>query len=200
MTEIEMTLPDFFYTEPRCRTSSPDFGKLKRATEVTPDTPGARLWLALCYYRVEAYATKKDRDAACGPTAYEDVQYFPASGKNLSRGDITLDDIACGYSVDDPHFDTILTPIFDAAVKRLIRDVITAPKGHAGMIASATISIARVQYEILAEQSGDWIKFLVEGRAVFEEVDDDLMERTAAYLEKRLMLQMSPSLINAKCN
>jgi hypothetical protein len=84
MTEIEMTLPDFFYTEPRCRTSSPDFGKLKRATEVTPDTPGARLWLALCYYRVEAYATKKDRDAACGPTAYEDVQYFSASGKILA--------------------------------------------------------------------------------------------------------------------
>ena len=82
----------------------------------------------------------------------------------------------------------------------MIRDVIIAPKGQAGTIASATISIARVQYEILAQQAGDWIKFLVEGRAVFEEVDDDLMERTAAYLEKRLMLQMSPSLINAKCN
>lgn len=195
-----MTLPNFFYTEPRCRTSSPDFGKLKGATEVTLDTPGARLWLALCYYRVEAYATRKDRDTACGPTAYEDVQYFSASGKTLSGCNITLDDIACGHSVDDPHFDTIFTPIFDAAVKRLIRDAVTAPKGHAGTIASTTISIARVQYEILADQAGDWIKFSVEGRAVFEEVDDDLMERTAAYMEKRLMLQMSPSLISAKCN
>lgn len=127
-----MTLPNFFYTEPRCRTSSPDFGKLKGATEVTLDTPGARLWLALCYYRVEAYATRKDRDTACGPTAYEDVQYFSASGKTLSGCNITLDEIACGHSVDDPHFDTIFTPIFDAAVKRLIRDAVTAPQRPRG--------------------------------------------------------------------
>jgi hypothetical protein len=198
--EIEMTLPNFFYAEPRFRASSPDIEKLKGASEWTLDTPGIGFALALDYYRVEAFATKADRDAACGPTAHKDVQYRPASRKDLARGDITLDDLACGHAIDHPRFADVLGPIFDAALKRLIGDVVEAPKDQTGIIASTVIPVARARYTISAVRDGDWIKFPVEGLAAFEKVDGELMDRTVTYMQDRLTLQMSPSLIGVKCS
>jgi hypothetical protein len=200
MTEIEMTLPNFFYAEPRFRASSPDIAKLKGASEWTLDTPGISFALALDYYRVEAYATRKDRDAACGPTAHEDVQYRPASRKDIARGDITLDDIACGHAIDHSRFAEVLGPIFDAALKRLIGDVVEAPKDQGGIIATAVIPVARARYKISAVRNGDWIRFPVEGLAAFEKIDGELMDQTVTYLQDRLTLQMSPSLIGMKCS
>jgi hypothetical protein len=187
-----MTLPHFFYTEPQFRASSPDFAKLKAAPEWTIDTPGIGLALALDYYRVEAFATEKDRDAACGPTAHEDVRYVPVGRRDLGHDDTGLDNIACGYAVDQPRFDEIVTPIFDTALKQLIGDLMEAPKEQTGIVASIVIPIARVRYTILAERVGDWIKFPVKGLAVFERVDQDLIDRTADWLHNRLILKASP--------
>ncbi|MBQ8106900.1 MAG: hypothetical protein IJ127_29010 [Afipia sp.] len=156
------------------------------------DTPGIGLALALDYYRVEAFATEKDRDAACGPTAHEDVRYVPAGRKDLGRGDIALDEIACGYAVDHPRFDETVTPILDTALKLLIGDLMEAPKYQTGIVASIVIPIARVRYTISAERVGDWMKFPVKGLAVFEKVDQDLIDRTADWLHNRLMLKASP--------
>lgn len=194
-----MTLPNFFYAEPRFRASE-DLAKLKEAKEWTLETPAILFGLALDYYRVEAFATKRDRDAACGPTAHQDVRYVPASVKNLRRGDITLDYVACGHSIDHPRFHDVFAPIFDAALKQLIGDVVQAPKGQRGTIATAVISIARVRYTISAANSDDWIKFPVNGIAAFEKVDQDLLDRTVTYLQDRLTLEISPGLIDADPN
>ena len=187
-----MMLPQFHYAEPKFRASSPDFAKLKAASDWTLDTPGIGLALALDYYCVEAFASEKDRNAACGPTAHDDVRYVPASRRDLSREDITLDDVACGYSVDHPRFDEIVTPIFDAALKRLIGDLMETPKDQTGIVASIVIPIARTRYTISAERVGEWIKFPVKGLTVFEKVDQDLMDRTVDWLHNRLMLKGSP--------
>src|ERR1700682_160144 len=113
-----MTRPHFFYTEPQFRASSPDFAKLKAAPEWTLDTPGIGLALALDYYRFEAFATADDRDACCGPTAHPDVRYAKAPIADLKRNKVTIDNIACGLTVDHPDFDEIMTPLFEAAMVR----------------------------------------------------------------------------------
>lgn len=197
-----MTLPNFFYAEPRFRAASEDLAKLKNAPEKewTLDTPGLSFGLALDYYRVEAFVTKNDRDAACGPTAHQDVRYIPAHRKSLMRGDITMDHVACGYTIDHPRFEDVIDPIFEAALRRLIGDVLAASDDQAGTVASVAITIARVRYTISAVSVGDWIEFPVKGLAVFEEADQDLMQRTIAYLRERLILHMSPDLIGAKPN
>lgn len=168
------------------------FCQIEGDARVDVDTPGIGLALALDYYRVEAFATEKDRDAACGPTAHEDVRYVPAGRKDLGRGDIALDEIACGYAVDHPRFDETVTPILDTALKLLIGDLMEAPKYQTGIVASIVIPIARVRYTISAERVGDWMKFPVKGLAVFEKVDQDLIDRTADWLHNRLMLKASP--------
>lgn len=123
-----MILPDLFYTQPQFRAASPDAAKLKNVTEWTLDTPGIGLALALDYYRFEAFATRKDRDAACGPTAHEDVRYVPATADDLYCEEIITDHIACGHTVDHPRFDEVVSPLFDAALRRLMRDVVDRPK------------------------------------------------------------------------
>lgn len=195
-----MTLPNFFYAEPRFRTASKDPAKLKMVPqkEWTLDTPGLSFGLALDYYRVEAFVTKTDRDAACGPTAHKDVRYAPAFGRSLMRGDITMDHIACGYTIDHPLFEDVFDPIFEAALRRLIGDVLAASDDQAGTVASAAITIARVRYTISAVSAGDWIEFPVKGLAALKEADQDLMQRTIAYLGERLILHLSPALIGAK--
>lgn len=195
-----MKLPQLFYAEPRFRASSEDLAKLKGAVEWTLDTPGISFGLALDYYKVEAFATKEDRDAACGPAGHDDVSYAPITRNDLIRGEVTLDDIACGYSLGHPRFDEVITPIFDAALKRLIGDAVEATQDQAGIIASTVISIGRARYTISAERSGDWIKFPVEGMAVFEEVDNDLLSRTVDDLQGRLMLTAAPTMVGAVGN
>lgn len=79
-----------------------------------------------------------------------------------------IDDIACDHSVDHPRFNEVVSPLFDAALKRLIRDVVARPKNATGEIASTEIFIARTRYSIAAEAVDDWIKFPVTALAVFE--------------------------------
>lgn len=195
-----MILPDFFYTQPQFRAAAPDAAKLKDVTEWTLNTPGVGLALALDYYRFEAFATAGDRDAACGPTAHEDVRYVSANEDDLRYEGVTVDDIACGYTVDHLRFEEVVSPLFDAAFKRLFRDVIDRPKNAKGKIASTEIFIARTRYSIVAEASDDWIKFPVTAMTVFERSNQDVMGRTVEWLENRLMLTASPSLFEAKAN
>lgn len=195
-----MSLPDFFYAEPQFRASSPDFAKLKAASDWTLDTPGISLALALDYYRVEAFASEKDRDAAYGQTAHKDVRYVPASRKTLGRDGITLDAIACGHGVGHPCFDEIVTPIFDAALKQLIGYLIEAPKDRTGLVASIVIQIARTRYTISSERAGDWIKFPVKGLAMFEKNEQGLMDKTIDWLNNRLILKGSPQMIGVEVN
>ena len=197
-----MALPHFFYAEPQLRGSSLDVvaPKLKAATEWTLDTPGIDLVLALDYYRAEAFATARDRDAACGLTAHRDVRYVPAEQRTLNRGDLSLDEIACGYNVNHPRFDEIAVPIVDCALKRLVRDLMNVAENHTGVIASTTVSIARVNYTILAERNGDWIKFPIGARTHFEQTDSDIIDRTIDWLHHHVMLTASPSLVEARPN
>jgi hypothetical protein len=83
-------LPSFFYAAPQFRVSDAELAKLKAGGERFPDSPGSYLAVALDYYRVEAFATPQDRDAACGSTAHEDVRYVPAKHGNLSGAQLTL--------------------------------------------------------------------------------------------------------------
>lgn len=195
-----MTLPKAFYAEPRFRKSSPDIAKLKAATELTLETPGIALVLALDYYRVEMFATVEDRDLACGPTAHEDVKYFPTTREALNHAGISLHDISCGHAVDHPQFGEVLTPIFDAAAKRLIKDLVQSGAGRDGIVASTMIPIARARYTISVTSAGDWLNFDVEALSAFEQPEEDVMDRTVKYLEGRLALQISPALRDAKGN
>ncbi|MDO9413827.1 MAG: hypothetical protein Q7T81_14765 [Pseudolabrys sp.] len=195
-----MTLPKAFYAEPRFRISSPDFARLRGATKLTLETPGITFALAFDYYRVEVLATEKDRDLACGPTAHEDVKYFATTRRALVDAGITLKDISCGNTVDHPRFGEILTPVFDAAVTRLIKDLLQSRKGRDEIVASTIIPIARARYTISVTSAGDWLNFAVSAYSAFEQSHDDVMDRTLKYLEGRVALQLSPSTINAKGN
>lgn len=197
---MERPNPKLFYTQPIIRTDSPDLAKLRRQTELTPKTPGFELALALDYYRFEAFSTKHERDACCGPTRHRDIRYAPATSADLRRNGISLDRVACGHDIDHPRFDAIVSPLFDAAFRRLIGEVIGAPKHTEGMIASAEILIARTRYALEAESVGDWIKFPVSAIGAFEEGDPDVMERTIAWLENRIQLTASPSLFDPRPN
>lgn len=192
--------PNFFYTQPTFRADSPDFAKAMGQTEWTLETPGAGLLLALDYYRFEAFATKHERDARCGPTAHEDVRYVPATIKDLKRNEVSLDVIACGHDVDDPDFDRVISPLFGAVMKRLFCEVAGNPYKTGEELASAEIIIARVRYSIKAKSVGDWIKFPISAMTVFEKGDRDVMDRTISWLENRLELTASPLLFGAKPN
>jgi hypothetical protein len=191
---------DLFYTQPTFRAASPDLEQLKGQTDWTLETPGIGLALAFDYYRFEAFATRAERDARCGPTAHQDVRYEPATMKDLKYNDVSLDSVACGHDIDHPRFDEVISPLFDAALKRLIRDVADAPKKTEGRIASTEILIARTRYCISAEAVGDFIKFPVSAMTAFEKGNQCVMDRTLAWLENRLVLTASPSLFEAMAN
>jgi hypothetical protein len=194
---MERPNPALFYTQPTFRADSPHLAKLRGRTDLTLETPGIDLALAFDYYRFEAFATKRERDARCGPTGHPDVRYEPATMKDLKHNKISLEMIACGHDVDHPSFDELVTPLFDAAFRRLIGDLVEAPKSAEGMLASAEIMIARVRYSIKAEAVGGWIKFPISALTVFEKENRDVMGRTIAWLEGRLELTASPSLFDA---
>lgn len=149
-------------------------------------------------YRFEAFATKRERDAHCGPTAYQDVRYAPATSKDLRSNDITIDRIACGHDIDHPMFEAVVSPLFDAAFRRLIGAAIEAPKATDGVIAESEIIIARVRYSIKAESAGGWIKFPVSAIVAFETGDQELIDRTVDWLAYRIELTASPSLFDAR--
>lgn len=153
-------------SHPTFRAASPGFAKLKGQAEWKLDTPGIGLALAFDYYRFEAFATKDERDARCGPMAHQDVRCVPATTKDLKLNNVSLDSVACGHDIDHPRFDAVVSPLFDAALKRLIRDVVDGPKKTEGRIASTEILIARTRDSISAEAVGQFIKFPVSAMAV----------------------------------
>ena len=146
-----MTLPDFYYAEPQFRSSPPELRQPLANADGKPDTPDISLALAHDYYRIEAFATRKDRDAACGPAAHPDVRYVAARRRDIARGQVALDDIACGYTVDHPQFDKVVSVIFDAALKRFFARLLQAPKDQIGILASVVITIARTRYTLSAD-------------------------------------------------
>jgi hypothetical protein len=162
--------------------------------------PGARLALALGYYRIEAYATRNERDLACGPTAHGDVRYFPISQSALISAGNTVDSISCGHTIDCPHFEKIFNPIFDETLKCLMRDAARAPKCQTGKLATTALTIARTCYTITAIAKGQWLSFDIKGLSLFERVDRNLLTRTIEFLNGRLILHLSPSLLNATRN
>jgi integrase len=197
---MERPNPNLYYTQPTFRAASPDLAKLRGQTEWTLQTPGIGLRLALDYYRFEAFATKHERDGRCGPTAHQDVRYAPATTKDLRSNDITIDMIACGHDIDHPMFDAVVSPLFDAAFRRLIGEVVGSSKDTEGMIAESEIIIARARYSIKAESVSGWIKFPVSAMAVFEKADRNVMDRTIAWLDNRIQLTASPSLFAPRPN
>jgi hypothetical protein len=175
-----MPTPQFFFSQPQFRASASDLS----------------LALASGYYRFEAFATAEDRDASCGPTAHPDVRFVRATMKDIVQNDIGLDDIGCGVPLDHPHFERIMTPLFDATMEKLLRDIPTKPKS--GTLASAEMLIARTRYTIAAECDGEWITFPVEAMTAFEDSDPSMTDRTLDWLHNRLVLATSPSLFNAR--
>ncbi len=194
-----MALPQGFFAEPRFRGSSAALAQLAAATELTPETPGIAFAYAAAYYQVEMFATEGDRDCACGPSGNDDVRYFAATRQALSRTGVSLDDISCGHTVDHPRFEEVLSPIFNARMRRLIGDLMRST-AKAGVVADTTISIARRQYTFMVRRVGDWLNFEVGARSLFERPQKDLMDRTVKYLEGRLILQNSAALSNVRCN
>lgn len=192
-----MTLPHASYCEPRFHSSSPDFKKLEKATELTINTPGAALALAMDYYRVEVFASDEDRDLACGPTEREDVRYFPVSREALIDSSTDLLEIACGHSLDHPAFERIVSPIFNRTIQEVLKVASIAlkePKAAGGIIAKYPITIARVRYNLSIIKSGEWLNFDVEAISLFEHMDGDLVDRTIQYLHDALVDRLSPML------
>ena len=188
---MERPDPALFYAQPTFKADSPDIEKLKGRTNLTLDTPGIGLALALHYYRFEAFATKHERDAHCGPTAHRDVEYAPATATDLRSNDITIDRIACGHDIDHPAFEMVVTPLFNAAMRRLLDDAMAATKGTQGELARTELLIARVRYTIAAVAADDFIHFPVEALTVFEKENRDVARRTIDWLYNRLVLTAS---------
>lgn len=192
--------PTLFYTQPMFRAASPDFAQAKEQTDWGLETPGARFMLAFDLYRFEAFATRRDRDVRCGQTGHEDVRYAPATFKDVTQNKVTLDQIACGHDIDHPSFDAVVSPLLRAAVRRLVGEIMNDPDRSEKTIASAEIIIARARYSIEAKSVGDRIEFLISAISVFEERDEDAMDRTICWLEHRLKLMASPALFGASPN
>ena len=175
-----MTLPEAYFAEPRFRSASEDFTKLMRATDFTLDTPGIGLALAIDYYRVESFAHPADRDQACGPTAHPHVRYFPVTRDALILRRTSIDDIACGYTLDHPDFEVVLDPLFERMLARLL-DAARTRKGKISTI----LTIARARYLISARWRRDWLNFDLEAYSAFEQIDADVMDRTVRQLNDK---------------
>jgi hypothetical protein len=186
-----------YYAQPLFWEGSPDFEHLATLpAKFTLDTPGAGLALALNYYCFEAYARRADRDAACGATARPDVKYVPAAA--VPADEIT--ELGCGHAIDHPDFQKVLGPIFNRKADRLISKMIAAGRSAEGPIAMEVLSIARTRYTIEAIADRDFVRFEVDGLAVFEKGDRTMINATCAFLEQRLHLHLSPTLPKRKAH
>jgi hypothetical protein len=196
-----MTLPIAFFAQPCFRAASPDLAKLKGATELTLETPGVKLALAMDYYRIEVFKTEADRDLACGSTAHEDVRYFPIGREELISAGDEIESVGCGHTLDHPDFEQVFEPIFEAALRYLVGEMIQTTRPKNGPVATTVISIARARYTITVVAADDWFNFSVGVLCLFERADPELLERTGRYLEEQLILRLSPPPIwNAKAN
>ena len=109
----------------------------------------------------------------------------------------SLDEIACGCSVDHPDFDTVLDPLFE---QTLVRSLDDAGKARRGTVTSTILTIARARYTISITRKDDWLNFAVDAYSAFEQVDADVMDRTVRHLNDRLALELSPKRVGAKIN
>ncbi|MBB4366762.1 hypothetical protein GGD65_007836 [Bradyrhizobium sp. CIR18] len=176
-----MPTPQFFFAQPQFRASVSD----------------RSLALASHYYCFEVFATAEDRDACCGPTAHPNVKYVRATTEDIVQNDMTIDDVGCGVPHDHPHFELIMAPLFDAAIARLFRSMPRAPK-RSGPLGSVELFIARTRYTVFAEAKKDWVTFPIEAMTVFEEADQSVTDRTLEWLQGRLAISTSSSLLNAR--
>lgn len=182
-------MPKLYFAQPLFRQDSPDFEHLATLpANFTLDMPGARLALAHNYYSFEAYATEVDRDAACGMTAYSDVKFVPVD----TVPDDEIGELSCGHAINHPDFQTVLDPIFDRKIRRLIGKTIAAGRKAEGPIATEALSIARTRYMIEAIAEGDIISFEIEGMSLFEKSDRSSIRATCAFLGERLRLHLLP--------
>jgi hypothetical protein len=177
-----------FFAEPLFRGSSPDIAHLGniRGT-VKLDIPGVNLAAASEYYWIEAYASTRDRDAACGLTANRDVKYIALASNDIPRTD--LDRISCGYPIGHPRFEEVFELTF-ATTLRNLANVVSSVDGR--MAQAAEFSIGRIHYAITPlPDRGRRFRFRIDGLSLFEKHEQDLLDRTAEYLERRLIAETS---------
>jgi len=198
--KIRMLQPGF-YVQPHIRQAS--LQKFQRAkakgAELTPATQG--MLVALDYYQPERFATKSARDLACGPTAHPDVRYFPVGRAELIASGTKMDEVSCGHSIDDPHFERIVSPMLDQAAKHLMEQIFDSFDQQTGIIAETVLTIARARYSLSVNSSpGGWLNFDVQYLCVFEQIEPEVMDRTSKFLGERLRLCLSAPPPNAKLN
>lgn len=170
---------------------SPDYKHLPNLTAgYTIDSPGGSLAGALQYYRIEAYARKKDRDAACGLTAHPDITYEPIADVPAEE----LENIGCGHAIGHPSFEKVLDPIFYRLVERLTAKMMNVSPNAEGSIAIEDLSIARTLYIIEAIAHRRHVRIEIDGVAVFEKEDRTTIGATRAFLKERLHLHRLPTL------
>jgi hypothetical protein len=180
----------FFFAEPRFRASSPDLEHISDLGEhVTLETPGAQLAAAAAYYCIEAYATKSDRDTACGLTGNSDVKYVSIQPREIPNREI--DRIACGYPMNHPRFEEVFEPTFAITVRKLANEISRHHADTSYTPAEAALAIARVYYTIAAIPDGGKFKFKIDGLSLFEKRHQSTLDRTAKFLEDRLILETS---------
>lgn len=184
----------YFFAEPRFRASSPD---LKHISDIGEDfsleMPGVSLAAAAEYYCIEAYATKADRDRACGLAGSPDVKYVSIQAKEIPHREMSR--IACGYALDHPRFEDVFVPIFGITLRTLANEISRHRADANYAPAETAIAVGRVHYTITALPDAKKFKFKVDGLCLFEKRHQSILDRTAKFLEDRLVLETSQLLI-----
>lgn len=181
-----------FFAEPLFNGASPDMAHVRNLQgNVKLDTPGVNLAAASEYYWIEAYASVRDRDAACGLAANRDVKYIALTSNDIPRAE--LGRISCGYAIDHPQFEEVFELTF-AATLRNLANLVSSNGGR--RIQAAEFSIGRVHYAITPlPDRGSRFRFRIDGLSLFEKHEQDLLDRTAEFLEERLVAETSKSRI-----
>lgn len=181
---------NLYFAKPLFDPTSADYKHLPSLpAQYTIDTPGGSLAGALQYYRIEAYARKADRDAACGMTAHPDIAYAPIANVSVEE----FEEVGCGYAIDHPFFEKVLDPIFGRLVERLSVKIMNVSPKAEGSIAVEDLSIARTLYIIEAIADRRHVRFEIDGIAVFEKEDRTTIDATCAVLRERLHLHRLPT-------
>lgn len=157
--------------------------------DVKLDTPGVNLAATSEYYWIEAYASVRDRDAACGLTANRDVKYIALASNDIPRAE--LDRISCGYPIGLPKFEEVFELTFTTTLRNL-ENLVSGGGGRRTQ--AAEFSIGRVHFAItpLPDRMRRF-RFRINGLSLFENHDQDLLDRTAEFLEERLIAETSKS-------
>lgn len=172
-----------FFAEPLFRGSSPDVARLRTLKgKVTLETPGARLAAASEYYWIEAYSNIADRNAACHLAGNRDVKYVALEPDDIPSAE--LNRISCGYGIDHPRFEEIFELTFAIALRNLAQTILS---GDNAKVRETQFSIARTHYTITPVSNRGRVRFRIDGLSLFENHDEELLERTAELVEERLL-------------